>query len=337
MKNLFIIIIFFLISITNYSQDRMYVSAENGLNIKEKPSFTSNKIRHLPNNTMVMISKKTGIKLTLKDNSKEINGEWIKIYSFDENNRQGYVFDGFLTFDKPEIWYADKSAYYKTYSHENFKKGTYNQKSSLKKYLDLSLPIVENNSNSIEIGNDLNFIKINNTPVVLFDSHNIEKLKPIGKIKNTSQVKIDSTFFKEKYRDFSKPWSISFNVWNRIIINGKPYYTDYDIHDSPIIEVIKELNQKVLIIGQNTGHDSAYHLGYPEYYFLLFLNENNEVIFESKILDITIGDEFAMKEDFLETNWNEKTNNFEITLFNQYEAERKELKINWNGKEIKKL
>ena len=113
------------------------------------------------------------------------------------------------------------------------------------------------------------------------------------------------------------------------------YYTDYDIHDSPEIEVIKELNQKVLIVGQNTGYDYAYHLGYPEYFFLLFLNENNEVIFESEILDIRIGDEFAMKEDFLETSWNEKTKNFEITLFNQFETERKELEILWNGKEMK--
>jgi hypothetical protein len=52
-------------------------------------------------------------------------------------------------------------------------------------------------------------------------------------------------------------------------------------------------------------------------------------------LDIRIGDEFAMKEDFLETSWNEKTKNFEITLFNQFETERKELEILWNGKEMK--
>jgi hypothetical protein len=315
----------------------MYVSAENGLNVMDKPSLESNKIFHLPNNTMVLISKKTGINITLIDDVKEINGEWIKIYSFDDSDNYGYVFDGFLSKEKPEIWYSDNSAYYKTYSHENFKKGTYSQKSTLKKYLDLSLPIVENNSKSLEITNDLNFIKTNKTPVVLFDSHNIEKMKPIGKIKNTTQVKIDSTFFKEKYGDFSKPWSISFNVWNRIIINGKPYYTDYDIHDSPNIEVIKELNQKVLIIGQNTGYDSAYHLGYPEYYFLIFLNDNSERIFESEILDISIGSEFAIKDDFLNTNWNDKTKKFEITIDNLAYCKpenKKEIEIHWNGEVI---
>ena len=70
-----------MISIANYSQDRMYVSAENGLNVMDKPSLESNKIFHLPNNTMVLISKKTGINITLIDDVKEINGEWIKIYS----------------------------------------------------------------------------------------------------------------------------------------------------------------------------------------------------------------------------------------------------------------
>jgi hypothetical protein len=315
----------------------MYVSAENGLNVMDKPSLESNEIFHLPNNTMVLISKKTGINLTLIDDVKEINGEWIKIYSFDDSDNYGYVFDGFLSKEKPEIWYSGNDAYYKTYSHENFKNGIYYQNSTSKKYLDLSLPIVDNNSKSLEIGNKINFIKTNNTPVVLFDSHNIEKMKPIGKIENTTQVKIDSTFFKEKYRDFSKPWSISFNVWNRIIINGKPYYTDYDIHDSTIIEGIKELNQTVLIIGQNTGYDSAYHLGYPDYYFLMFLNDNNEMISESEILNISIGNEFGMKEDFLKTNWNEKTKKFEITLFNQSickPGDKKEMNIHWNGEVV---
>ena len=232
--------------------------------------------------------------------------------------------------------YSQNYAFYNDYrSYKNIKKGTYSQKSTLKKYLDLRLPIVKSNSNSIELNKGFDFIKISKSPIVLFDSHNLEKMKPIGKIERTTQVKIDSTYFKEIYRDYSKPWSITFNVWNKITINGKAYYTDYDIHDSPEIEIIKELNQKVLIIGQNTGYDYAHHLGYPEYYFLLFLNENNEVIFESEVLDITIGNEFSMIENFLATNWNEKTKNFEITLFNKFETERQEMKIQWNGKEMK--
>ncbi|PKG43701.1 hypothetical protein [Psychroflexus sp. MES1-P1E] len=231
--------------------------------------------------------------------------------------------------------YGQNYAFYNDYrSHKNIIEGTYSQKSTLKTYLDLKLPIIDN-SKPIEINIGFDFIKISESSVVLFDSHNVEIMKPIGKIERTTQVKIDSTFFKEIYRDYSKPWSISFNVWNKITINGKSYYTDYDIHDSQDIEDIKQLNQKVLIIGQNTGYDYSYHMGYPEYYFLLFLNKSNEVIFESEILDIRIGDEFAMKGDFLKTNWSEKTENFEITFFKQLEAERKELEIHWNGKEIK--
>lgn len=235
----------------------------------------------------------------------------------------------FNSFSQNDVFFND----YRSYT--NIKVGVYVVKSTLQEYINLELPFIENNSKEIDLNSSSQFIKIAETPVILFDNHDVDKRKPIGKIINTTQVKIDSTFFNQIYRDFSKPFSISFNVWNRIIINEKAYYTDYDIHDSSLSETIEELNQKVLIIGQNTGYDYAYHLGYPEYYFLLFLNENNEVIYESQILDIVFGDEFAMKEDFLITKWNDKTRNFEITLFNQHVLEKKEINVYWNGNKMK--
>jgi len=221
-------------------------------------------------------------------------------------------------------------------SYENIISGVYTQKSTSEEFISLDLPEVGNQIKIIETNEGVDFIKVNKTSIVLFDSHNIETNKPIGKISRTIPVTVDSVFYKEIYRDYSKPWSISFNVWNRIIIDNKPYYTDCDIHDYSILEPIDELQQKVLIIGQCTGYDYAYHLGYPEYFFLIIMNENNEVLYESKILDITIGDEFAMKEDFLKTNWNNETKTFELTFSNQLEIEEKRsIKVFWNGKKMR--
>jgi hypothetical protein len=97
MKYFRLITIFSLLSIALFGQERMYVTAENGLIVRDQPSLKANKIYHLSKNTMVLVSKKTGITLKIVDNGKEINGEWIKIYSFDDSDNYGYVFDSFLT------------------------------------------------------------------------------------------------------------------------------------------------------------------------------------------------------------------------------------------------
>lgn len=235
---------------------------------------------------------------------------------------------------------GQKSAYFNDYrSYTNIKSGTYVTKSTLKDCLNLNLPVITNNTKSIQFNNydelTYQFIKITEQPVVLFDSHDPEKMRPIAIVKETIQVAVDSILYKEIYRDYTKPWSVSFNVWNRIIVDGKAYYTDYDLHDSQIMLPIEQLNQKVLVVGQNTGYDYGYHIGYTEYYFLLFLNKENEVIYESDIIDITFGDEFGMPEDFIKTNWNNNTQGFEITFFNQFVQDKKTVRLIWNGKNLR--
>lgn len=65
--------------------------------------------------------------------------------------------------------YSQNYAFYNDYrSYKNIKKGTYYQKSTLKKYLDLRLPIIRNNSKSIEINKGFDFIKISESSVVHF-------------------------------------------------------------------------------------------------------------------------------------------------------------------------
>jgi hypothetical protein len=329
MKNSILTIIFLLFTISNFGQDRMYVTAESGLVVREKPSLKSNKIFHLPKNTMTYISKKTGINLVISDEGKEIKGEWLKIYGFDNKDTRGYVFGGFLTTEKPEIWYSGKEAYYKTYDYDNQQEGTFESNSISEKYLNQKIPNIEPN---IEILNPKEFpyfLNPQNSKIVLFENHKLNNLKPAGILNSLTQVRIDSTFYKLKYKDYTNC------VWNRININGKYYYTDLDIHDFSLSRELLNLNQKVEIIGQYDGYDGAYHLGYPEYFFMIFTTKENKVIYKTKILDFYLNDEFAMEEDILSLKWNEKNSSYEITLIG---AEQK-IKVNWNGKtaEIKKL
>lgn len=307
----------------------MYVTAESGLIVRDKPNLDANKIFHLPNNSMVLISKKTGVNLTIIDEEKEINGEWIKIYSFDDSERYGYVFDGYLSNEKPEIWYSDKEAYYKTYSYDNQQDGTFESNSLSKKFLNKKLSIIQPNIKSLNQKEYPYFLNPQNREIVVFENHNLNNLKPIGVLNSLTQVRIDSTFYKYKYKDLTNC------VWNRIIINGKPYYIDSDIHDYTLTKELSELNQNLIIVGQDTGYDGAYHLGYPEYFFMIFTDNKNEVIYRTEILDFYSGDEFAMEEDILNIVWNDNNKSYEITLT----GHKDKIRVSWNGKtaEIKKL
>ncbi len=312
-----------------FGQNRMYVTAESGLVVRDKPSLNSNKIFHLPNNTMTYVKEKTGINLVILDEGKEIKGEWIKIYGFDNKDTKGYVFGGFLTIEKPEIWYSGKQAYYKTYDYDNQQEGTFESNSLSEKYLNRDLQIIEPNIETLNPKDFPYFLNPQNRKIVLFENHKMNDLKPAGILNDLTQVRIDSTFYKLKFKDYTNC------VWNRININGKYYYTDVDIHDFSLSKELVNLNQKVEIIGQYDGYDGAYHLGYPEYFFLIFTDNKNKVIYKTKVLEFYLNDEFAMDEDILKLNWNENIKCYEITLIGHQEK----MRINWNGKkaEIKKL
>lgn len=314
---------------SNFGQERMYVTAKSGLVVRDKPSLKSDKIFHLPNNTMTYVKEKTGINLVILDEGKEIKGEWIKIYGFDNKDTKGYVFGGFLTTEKPEIWYSGKQAYYKTYDYDNQQEGTFESNSLSEKYLNRDLPIIEPNIETLNPKDFPYFLNPQNRKIVLFENHKLNDLKPAVILNGLTQVRIDSTFYKFKFKDYTNC------VWNRININGKYYYTDLDIHDFSLSKELVNLNQKVEIIGQYDGYDGAYHLGYPEYFFLIFTDNKSKVISKTKVLEFYLNDEFATDEDILKLNWNEKNKCYEITLIGHQEK----IRINWNGKtsEIKKL
>ena len=95
-----------------YGQDYYFVNAENGLNIRADKKASSEKLGKLACGTMVEKIADTNITLTENDNGKKIEGKWVKIkynnylylvskekQSFE---REGFVFDGYLTKIKEE-------------------------------------------------------------------------------------------------------------------------------------------------------------------------------------------------------------------------------------------
>jgi len=234
------------------------------------------------------------------------------------------IFSLFLTFG-----YAQKKVYYSEYSYDNLKAGTYDIKSFSKEFLKGKLPIIKPNIEILNSKEYPNFLNPYNKEIVLFENHSLTELKPIGKLTELTQVCIDSIIYKYKFKDLTNC------VWNKILINDKYYYTDADIHDFSIFKSLNKLNQRLKIIGQNNGYDGAYHMGYPEYFFMIFTDNENKVIYKTKVLEFSLNDEFAMEDDILNLKWNEKNSSYEIILIG---AEQK-IKVSWNGKtaEIKKL
>jgi hypothetical protein len=98
MNNSLLSLFFFITTISGIAQDISYVNAENGLIVREKPDTKSKKIGKLSYGTPVKIIKKTNIYLDIKDDGKNISGEWFLIEEID-GAQNGYVFSGFLVKD----------------------------------------------------------------------------------------------------------------------------------------------------------------------------------------------------------------------------------------------
>lgn len=81
------------------AQDIQYVSAENGLIVREKPNQGSIKVGLLDYGTAVEVLEHTNLNLDVQDRNTKISGEWVKIRGTeaDEFFDEGYVFNGFLT------------------------------------------------------------------------------------------------------------------------------------------------------------------------------------------------------------------------------------------------
>jgi len=87
-----------------HAQDIQYVSAENGLIVREKPSQGAIKVGMLDYGTAIEITEHTNLKLDVIDGGKKLAGEWVRVRGIDayEFFEEGYVFNGYLTQDKLE-------------------------------------------------------------------------------------------------------------------------------------------------------------------------------------------------------------------------------------------
>ena len=81
------------------AQDIQYVSAENGLVVRDNPSRGAKRVAKLDYGTQIEITEYSQLKLDVVDNGEKISGEWVKIKTSNtpETVNVGYVFNGFLT------------------------------------------------------------------------------------------------------------------------------------------------------------------------------------------------------------------------------------------------
>lgn len=85
-----------------------YIVANGGLNLRDKPDNTGNKIALIPDETKIFWKKNDERNSKLEEISG-FSGKWIKI---EYQNQSGYIFSGFTTSVKPPpVGYEDVKAY----------------------------------------------------------------------------------------------------------------------------------------------------------------------------------------------------------------------------------
>lgn len=86
--------------------DTAFVNAKSGLRVRSQPSLEGERIGVRPHGKKVLITEKTGITMTIKDDGKEVSGEWVGIESRLVTKGKvetvtGYIFSGFLVKEQP--------------------------------------------------------------------------------------------------------------------------------------------------------------------------------------------------------------------------------------------
>ncbi|MBO3115401.1 SH3 domain-containing protein [Winogradskyella sp. DF17] len=95
-KSLFAVMLLTSSSIS-LAQKQAYVTADNGLTVRERPNPKARKVGKLDYGDAIEITERTNINLTLIDEGEQIDGNWVKIQS---PSITGYVFNGFLSKDR---------------------------------------------------------------------------------------------------------------------------------------------------------------------------------------------------------------------------------------------
>lgn len=95
-----IALVFLFFSVSVIGQGLSYVTAPNGLVVREKPVKKSNRIGKLLYGAKVQIIKKTGIKFEVDDDGEKIFGEWVEVQEVN-GLEKGFVFSGYLGENRP--------------------------------------------------------------------------------------------------------------------------------------------------------------------------------------------------------------------------------------------
>jgi len=96
MKKIITLLIFICSISTVSSQKIKFVNAVSGLVIRDAPNKNAKRIDRLNYGVSVNVVSETGIKISINDDNKVINGQWVEI-TRPKENKKGFVFDGFLT------------------------------------------------------------------------------------------------------------------------------------------------------------------------------------------------------------------------------------------------
>ena len=220
----------------------------------------------------------------------------------------------------------------KSDNYAEMESGVYKTKSLDTLLIHQNLPKIKSQKEFNE-SKEVAFLQIQDKKIVLFDRIGKDSgQKAIGFLNESTIVEIDTIFYNRIYKDPTKDWFLTFDVWYGLRIDGNCYYTDFKIHDFIAYETkLKEFDQKFFLVAQNTGYDGLYDNGYPEYFFVVVLNSENQIVFQSKLLDFNYGDEFWESEFNITTEIN-KNGNFEFTILGIDES----YSGIWTGNELKK-
>ena len=91
---LFAIIVFISLSLSVFGQEYYSAISDNGLIIRIEPNMEAKRVSKLACGEDLSLIKKTGIKVSITDKNKKIDGSWYYIKS--NKGIKGYVFSGFL-------------------------------------------------------------------------------------------------------------------------------------------------------------------------------------------------------------------------------------------------
>lgn len=205
--------------------------------------------------------------------------------------------------------------------------GNYEAQSLNRMFLKKELQQVGKNRKYLAQEN-LGFIKIEETPIVLFESQCPRgNCNPTGWLQETAIVQVDTIFYNRIYLEKGK--SYTFNVWYAIKVLGQTYYTDYKIHDFIAYERKMEVfDQSLILVAQSDGYEEFYDNSYPAKFFVVVLDASGDIMYESDIKDFTYGDEFYEPGDVVKSSFSQ--GKYGVTVFGLTE----DLEFSWDGKRM---